>query len=153
MFSAAIAKLPAVSAEPLTITLRNDLAEIPRLAEAVEVFCAPLEPSTKDLMGLQLVLEELVTNVINHGYRDGQPHTFTVSLSLSGRLVTAVIDDDAPAFDPLARAEVDTTLPLDQRPIGGLGVHLVKKLTTHARYERRNGRNLLSITCAFAPPS
>lgn len=151
MSSAAAAKLHAVSAEPQILTLRNDLAEIPRLADAVAAFCAPLDPSPKDLMGLQLVLEELVTNVINHGYADGQPHTFTVSLSLEGRQVTAVIDDDAPAFDPLARAEVDTTLPLDQRPIGGLGVHLVKKLTQRAHYERRNGHNILSVTCAFAP--
>jgi anti-sigma regulatory factor (Ser/Thr protein kinase) len=134
-----------------TLTLTNDLAEIPRLAGAVEAFCAALEPSPKDLMSLQLVLEELVTNVINHGYTDGQPHTFTVALSRAGRLVTAVIDDDAPAFDPLARAEVDTTLPLDQRPIGGLGVHLVKKLTQSAHYERRNGHNVLTLTCAFAP--
>ncbi|HVU23881.1 MAG TPA: ATP-binding protein [Opitutus sp.] len=136
---------------PHTLTLRNDVAEIPRLADAIDEYCAPLAPSPKDLMSLHLVVEELVTNVIKHGYADGQPHTFTVTLSTSGRAVTAVIDDDAPAYDPLARPEVDTTLPLDQRPIGGLGVHLVKKLTQTARYERRNGHNLLTVTCAFAP--
>ena len=135
---------------PQTLTLTNDLAEIPRLADAIDAHCAPLAPSNKDLMSLHLVLEELVTNVIKHGYTDGQPHTFTVTLSTRDRLVTAMIDDDAPAYDPLARPEVDTTLPLDQRPVGGLGVHLVKKLTQSARYERRNGHNLLTITCAFA---
>ncbi|HWA87911.1 MAG TPA: ATP-binding protein [Opitutus sp.] len=133
-----------------TLTLQNDLAEIPRLADAIDAHCAPLAPSSKDLMALHLVVEELVTNVIKHGYTDGQPHTFTVSLSTAGREVTAVIDDDAPAYDPLARPEVDTTLPLDQRPIGGLGVHLVKRLTRRAHYERRNDHNLITVTCAFA---
>ena len=134
-----------MSAPHQTITLRNDLAEITRLAEFVDAFCAPLEPTPKDVLALHLALEEAVTNVINHGYADGQPHTFIVELATAGRRVTATVTDDAPAYDPLARAEVDTTLPLEQRPIGGLGVHLVKKLMDSARYERRDGRNILTF--------
>lgn len=105
-------------------------------------------------MSLHLVLEELVTNVINHGYIDGQSHTFTVALSAGpDRLVTAVITDDAPAFDPLGCAAIDTSLPLEDRPIGGLGVHLVKNLARSAHYERRNGKNILTLTCALAGAS
>lgn len=131
---------------PLLLTLANDLAEIPRLAEAVETFCEPHEPSMKDLMAVQLALEELVTNVINHGYKDGLAHAFTVELSApSAGVIRAVIADDAPAYDPLARPEVDTSLPLEDRPIGGLGVHLVKKLMDVSHYERRDGKNILVI--------
>lgn len=137
-----------------TLTLRNDLAEISRLAAAIDSFCAPLAPSPQELMSLHLVLEELVTNVINHGYIDGQSHTFTVALSARpDRLVTAVITDDAPAFDPLGCAAIDTSLPLEDRPIGGLGVHLVKNLARSAHYERRNGKNILTLTCALAGAS
>ncbi len=128
-----------------TITLQNDLAEIPRLAAAIEAFCEPLEPTPKAAMAIQLALEEVVTNVINHGYTDGQPHTFTVDLSAADRRITAIITDDAAAYDPLARPEVDTSLPLEQRQIGGLGVHLVKKLMDRAHYERRDGHNILTI--------
>src|SRR4051812_7828469 len=118
-----------MSASRQTLTLRNDLAELTRLAEFIDAFCAPLQPSDKDVMAFQLALEEAVTNVINHGYRDGQPHTFTVGLNLGADdRVTAIVADDAPAFDPLARAPVDTSAPLEEREIGGLGVHLVKKL-------------------------
>lgn len=128
------------------LTLANDLAEIPRLADAVEAFCEPHAPTMKDLMAIQLALEELITNVINHGYRDGQPHTFTVALSVpAAGVIRSVITDDAPAYDPLARAEVDTSLPLEDRPIGGLGVHLVKKLMDVSHYERRDGKNILTI--------
>ena len=134
-----------------TITLRNDPAEIPRLAEFVDAFCAPLGPTPKDVFALQLTLEEAVTNVIDHGYADGQPHTFTVELAAADRRVTAIVTDDAPTYDPLTRAEVDITLPLEDRPIGGLGVHLVKKLTDSARYERRDGRNILTFVRTLGP--
>lgn len=130
---------------PLQLTLANDLAEIPRLAEAVESFCEPFEPSMKDILSIQLALEELVTNVINHGYADGHPHDFTVTLSGEPGCIRAVITDDAPAYDPLARPEVDTSLPLEERAIGGLGVHLVKKLMDVSHYERRDGKNILTI--------
>lgn len=136
-----------------TFVLANDLGEIPRLAAGIETFCAPLAPAPKDLFSLQLALEEVVTNVINHGYTDGRAHTFAVELRVHGRTLTAVVNDDAPAYDPLARPEVDTSLPLDTRPIGGLGVHLVKKLVDAAQYERRDGRNVLTLHRTFGPPA
>ncbi len=134
-----------------TIALRNDLAEIPRLAKSFDAFCAPLVPTPKDVHALHLALEEAVINVINHGYADGQSHTFTVELAAVDRRVTVIVTDDAPAYNPLARAEVDVTLPLEDRPIGGLGVHLVKKLMDSARYERRDGRNILTLVRTLAP--
>jgi serine/threonine-protein kinase RsbW len=140
-----------VSIHHQTITLRNDLAEIPRLAEFFEAFCAQLGPTSKDVFALHLALEEAVINVINHGYSDGQPHTFTVELAAADRRVTITVTDDAPAYNPLARAEVDITLPIEDRPIGGLGVHLVKKLMDSARYERRDGRNILTLVRSLGP--
>ena len=141
--------------EPQLLTLTNDLAEIPRLAEAVELFCEPLAPSMKDLLALQLALEETVTNVINHGYK-GEPagaRAFTVALAATAPdRVRATVSDDAPAYDPLARPEVDVSLPIEDRPIGGLGVHLVKKLMHHASYERRADQNVLVLERALNHP-
>ena len=134
------------------ITLRNDVAEIPRLAEFIDAFCAPLNPSDNDRMALHLVLEEAVTNVINHGYKDGGAHTFTVALKHgTDDRVTAVLTDDAVAFDPLARAPVDISKPLEEREIGGLGVHLLKKLTDYSHYERRDGKNILTLERVIRP--
>jgi anti-sigma regulatory factor (Ser/Thr protein kinase) len=134
-----------------TLTLKNDLAEIPRLAEFVEVFCASFHPAREDLLALQLALEETVTNVVNHGYKDGGAHTLTVRLAVHEHRITATVTDDAPAFDPLARPEVDIHLPLEQRPIGGLGVHLVKKLMDRVHYEHRNGQNRLTLERVLRP--
>jgi len=135
------------------LSLTSSLAEIPRVADAVEAFCAPLEPGPRDLLALQLALEEAVTNVITHGYGDQPGHAFNLELRREDRRVTAVLTDDAPAYDPLARAEVDIHAPLAERGIGGLGVHLVKKLMDSAAYERRDGRNVLTLVRAFAPPA
>jgi anti-sigma regulatory factor (Ser/Thr protein kinase) len=65
--------------------------------------------------------------------------------------VTVIARDDAPAYDPLARAEVDTSLALEDRPVGGLGVHLVKKLMQEARYERRDDTNVLTLVRHITP--
>ena len=142
-----------MSAACHTLTLQNDLAEIPRLAEFVDAFCASLHPAREDLLALQLALEETVTNVISHGYKDGGAHTFTVRLAVHERRITAIVTDDAPAFDPLIRPEVDIHLPLDQRPIGGLGVHLVKKLMDRVHYEHRDGQNRLTLERILRHPT
>jgi Anti-sigma regulatory factor (Ser/Thr protein kinase) len=132
------------------LTLRNDLAELPRLAAFVDEFCDAVQPGEDDRMALQLVLEEAVTNVINHGYADGQGHEFTVTLQLAdeGR-VCAVVTDDAAPYDPLTRPPVDVEASLEDRQVGGLGVHLMKRLTQHAHYERRDGKNVLTLERAI----
>lgn len=130
---------------PQTLTLRNDLAELTPLAAFIDAFLAPLHADEQDVLAFQLSLEELATNVINHGYRDGGEHAFTVAFSAEGGRVTAVVTDDAPAFDPLARPPVDIHAPLEERAIGGLGIHLVKKFMDDVRYEHRDGRNVLAL--------
>jgi serine/threonine-protein kinase RsbW len=142
---------------PRLLSLTNDLAEIPRAAAALEEFCEPLAPSMADLMALQLALEETVTNVINHGYREHPAGTRTFDVEFSARAtpdapptIRLVVTDHAPAYDPLARPEVDLTLPIEERPIGGLGVHLVKKLMTHAAYARAADKNVLTLERALS---
>ncbi len=146
---------PMTVPETRLLTFSNDLAEIPRLAEAVDAFCEPLAPSMEDLLALQLALEEAITNIINHGYGDlpAGARTFTVELAaVSATRIRATITDDAPAYDPLARPEVDVNLPLEDRAIGGLGVHLIKKLMHHTGYERRSAQNILTLERALNQP-
>jgi serine/threonine-protein kinase RsbW len=135
-----------VSAKRQVLTLRNDINELTRLVEFVDAFCDPLHLSESDRLALHLALEEAVTNVIVHGYKVPGAQSFSVSLDLDAETrLTAVVIDDAPAYDPLARAPVDITLPLAEREIGGLGIQLVKKMMDVAKYERRDGRNILTL--------
>lgn len=144
--------------QPHTLTLVNDLAEITRAAAEFEAWAEPLEVPMPDLMALQLALEETITNIIHHGHRDQPPgaRSFTVEFSAPAApspRIRLTLTDDAPAYDPLARSEVDVSAPLEDRPIGGLGVHLVKKLMTHAAYERRGMRNILTLERVLGTPS
>ena len=95
---------------------------------AVDEFCEGIAASDQDAHSLLLAIEEAVSNVLQHGY-GGMPRPVSVSLeTMLPDRVRAVVTDRAPPYNPLSRPEVDTALPLDERPIGGLGVHLVKKL-------------------------
>lgn len=128
------------------LTLTNDLAELPRVVAWVDAFCQSMNAGAKDLSSLHLALEEIITNVITHGYRNGAAHVFDVKLeAVSADRIRATVIDDAPAFNPLARAELDTSLALEDRPVGGLGVHLVKKLMDACLYERRDDRNVFAV--------
>lgn len=89
--------------------------------------------------------EEIITNTIKYGYADARPHQISVALSLMPEETVLVIEDDARAFDPRTAAAPDLTLPAEQRPIGGLGLHLVRSLSSRMDYRRQDGRNILEI--------
>jgi anti-anti-sigma factor len=136
----------AVSAKSQTLSIAADLAELARVMQMIDEFCAGMAASAADVSALHLALEEIVTNVITHGYHSDASRSFAVRLeAVAAGRIRAVVTDDAPAYNPLARAEVDTNLPLEARPVGGLGVHLVKKLMDVCIYERRGEQNLFSI--------
>jgi serine/threonine-protein kinase RsbW len=126
------------------LTLKNDLDEISRLAVELEAFCERNGVDPGVLMALNLSLEEAVTNVINYGF-DGGEHTIDVELVAGDGAVAATISDDGTEYNPLLREDPDVNASLDERRIGGLGVLLVKKLMDEVAYERRGGRNILTM--------
>jgi serine/threonine-protein kinase RsbW len=126
------------------LKLRNDLEEITRLSEQLELFCEQHGVSTNTLMALNLSLEEAVTNVINYGF-DGGEHVIDVELVVADGAVLATITDDGKEYNPLARQDPDVDAPLEERRIGGLGVLLVKKLMDEVTYARDGGRNVLAM--------
>ena len=135
-----------MSSPSQTLTIAADLAELARVMQTIDDFCVGMAASTADVSALHLALEEVVTNVITHGFQNDSSRSLTIRLeALTTDRIRAVVIDDAPAYNPLARPEVNTTLPLEARPVGGLGVHLVKKLMDVCLYEHRDGQNLFSI--------
>lgn len=133
-------------AKSQTLTIAADLAELARVMQMIDDFCAGMAVSAADVSALHLALEEIVTNVITHGYHSDASRSFSVELeAIAADRIRAVVTDDAPAYNPLARPEVNTNLPLEVRPVGGLGVHLVKKLMDVCLYEQHDGKNLFSI--------
>lgn len=125
--------------------LKNDLTEIQLLAEAVELFGEENGLSAKVVFQVNLALDELLTNTISYSYPEGGEHEILVQLMLEGdkNNLRIEIRDDGFAFNPLQKEEPDIDQDVDERPIGGLGIHLVRKMIDEIKYIREDEQNIL----------
>jgi len=129
----------------MQLRIRNDLDEMVRLREAVLNFAQENSLSEDIIFALDLCLEELITNVIFYGYQDQTEHSIEINLNLNGGILTLRIVDDGKEFDPTRLPEPNLDLPLEERKIGGLGVHLVRNYVDTMQYRRENSQNILTI--------
>ena len=127
----------------LFLVLRNDLSELERLSQEVSAWCGVNAVSAEAEYQVNLALDEIVSNVIRHGWKDGGEHQLQVSLSCAGNGLRVEVEDDAPPFNPLEAPAPDITKPLEERPIGGLGIHLVRQIMDGLEYRRQDGKNFL----------
>ena len=98
-----------------------------------------------------ILLEELLTNLVKYGYPDrAEPGRAEIVLALDGSRLEIEFIDDGCAFDPLAGPLPNLDEPLEARPIGGLGLHLLRSLTDVVRYERRNNKNVIRLSRSVA---
>ncbi len=134
------------STAPRKLTLHNNICEISRLYGFVEAIAdeGGLDPALT--ASINLALEEAVTNVIEYAYPNGTDGTVDVEAYLGPKILSFTISDSGMPFDPTARAEVDTTAGVEERPIGGLGIHLIRRIMDSVKYKRKNGMNILTIT-------
>lgn len=103
------------------------------------------------LQTFELALEEIFMNIVMHGSEPGR--TPSVEVLLDGgaaATVTMTVEDDGPQFDPLSLPAPDLTAGLDQRPVGGLGVFLVRQMMDSVSYRRIGTRNQLRMTKTLA---
>jgi anti-sigma regulatory factor (Ser/Thr protein kinase) len=132
--------------ESLTIEVSNSRDAIARANGEAERWLESYQPGPEVLNLVLLAIEEVVTNCIEYGYDDDDEHTIVIVLSIiDGSLIMEVIDDGHP-FDPLNQPAPDFSLDVQDRPIGGLGIYLLRKLADHISYERRDGTNRLTLT-------
>jgi serine/threonine-protein kinase RsbW len=139
-----------VTAADLVLNLRNDQAEIVRLARLVTEFCARHGLAEATAAQLNLALDEAITNIIDYAYDDAGEHVITVRVSVMAGALTAELIDDGREFDPLLVAAADSATPLAERPVGGLGIHLVRHLVDDIRYRREGARNHLVLAKRIA---
>ena len=116
-----------------------------RLREAMHRFCEENRLHEDVVFALDLCLEELVTNVIFYGYNDKNEHWIEVTLDLQDNFVHVQIRDDGIPFDPTQSPEPDLDLPLEERKIGGLGIHLVKNYVDSIGYKRDGSFNITTL--------
>ena len=126
-----------------TIILKNDLSEIPRLASEIEVFGKKNNLSESVIFDALLASEEIFTNIVSYAYEDDKEHMIVVRVDLNDGELTLEIEEDGRPFDPLKVPEPDIEKPLEERPVGGLGVFLARKSMDELEYRRKSGKNIL----------
>jgi len=130
----------------VTLDLKNELSELAKLNHSLTDFVQRHSLPEAVLFDMKLALEEIITNAISHNFTNELEHRITVRIALEQHVLRAEVEDDGPAFNPLEMPTPDTTQPLEERAVGGLGIYLVRTLMDEVAYRRQNGSNVLALT-------
>lgn len=128
-----------------TITLKNDIKQLEVMGNELEAYFEANDIDFETANAIQLSLDELVTNVISYAYDDQEEHEIEIILNFHGDYVSVLLSDDGNEFNPFARPEVDTNKALEDRQVGGLGIHLVKNMMDEFDYKREGQKNHISL--------
>lgn len=129
-----------------TLHITNELGQLALLDGFLGEAATAYQLSGRLLMDLKLALEEAVTNIILYAYPGETGKDISITLSHENSHITVTVADTGVAFNPLVKQEPDLSLPLEERPIGGLGIYLVKQLMTDVQYLRSDNKNILTMT-------
>ena len=129
----------------LELRIKNNFRDVSAFKEQADDFFAVHGIAKKTANQIDLSLDELLTNTISYGYEDSGEHEILVRLLLQDGILTAEIHDDGIAFNPLEQPAPDIKGNIEERQIGGLGIHLVRKTMDDTEYRREEGRNILTI--------
>ena len=128
----------------IAFQIKNDLAELDTLLEQLQILQQKWSLPRKILTQINLILDELITNAIEHGDIN-KKHPIEISLTKAGRDLTIEVISAGPPFDPTIMARPDTSLPLEQRDCGGLGIFLARQFCDCWHYARTNNENVLIL--------
>jgi sigma-B regulation protein RsbU (phosphoserine phosphatase) len=129
----------------LDLALANRLEEIDRANEAFNEFAEAGGVAASVRRSINLVLDELLNNVTTYAFEDGEEHEIEVRFELSSDRLSVTIADDGVPFNPFAGFPPDTALSVEEREIGGLGIHLVRNVMDEVSYNRRTDRNVVIL--------
>lgn len=138
-------KFPDTDGATLRLTLVNDLRQVSLLPGFVDRV-QEQNNLTPDLAArINLALEEAVCNVIQYAYPEGTTGKMCLEAVKEGNRLRFSLTDGGKVFDPTAVPEADISASVEDRPIGGLGIHLIRSIMDSVRYERKDGKNVLTL--------
>ena len=129
-----------------TLVIKNDVKEVSKFSDFMKSVLEKLDIEKSLGRRLRLAVEEAVVNVIDYAYPTGQDGDIEVRVVSDGVTLKTIIIDSGVAFDPTMKEKTDTTLSVEDRQIGGLGILLVREIMDTINYERTEGRNILTLT-------
>jgi serine/threonine-protein kinase RsbW len=129
----------------LSLELTDPLAELGSVRQALSEFGRQHGLSAEVVFGVAVAIDEIVTNVASYDTSGQDTRRITLRLALDGGDLRIEVCDDGRPFNPLDVPSPDTGAALEDRPVGGLGIHLVRSLMDDVAYRRQDGRNILAM--------
>ena len=129
----------------LSIKLKNRLNELDKIKAAVAKMSATTDCTQRNSKEINLILEELFTNVVNYSFNDDKEHDIDLSLSCDEKSLIIRMEDDGKPFDFTAADAPDTKCAIEKRSVGGLGIHFVKHFIDDCKYYRKKGKNIVVL--------
>jgi sigma-B regulation protein RsbU (phosphoserine phosphatase) len=140
-----LADAQAETSQHCEITIVNQLTEIDRVNDSFNELAEQCGIPMPLSFRVNMVFDELLANIISHAYTDEESHSIEIDITCSNDKLSITISDDGAPFNPFTREDPDITLSLDDREIGGLGIHLVKNAMDETIYQRRHNRNVVIL--------
>jgi anti-sigma regulatory factor (Ser/Thr protein kinase) len=133
----------------MRIELANKLSELPSVMRALEKFSASegLEETVRQ--AAELSLDELLTNTISYGYSDSEQHEIQIDIEVHDNMLKVIVQDDGVAFNPFDQEAPNLNMHIDERDLGGVGIHLVKEFMDDCTYQRVGQRNVVTLLKAL----
>jgi serine/threonine-protein kinase RsbW len=137
----------------IELTLLNQPSEVARLQDQLESFARQHGIESRAVHDLQLALEEHLTNVLSYAFADKAEHQIQVRIQFDALELHVTVEDDGRPFNPLERPAPNISQSLEKRPIGGLGIHMMRQAVDRLEYRRVEGRNVLVMHKRITAPA
>lgn len=125
--------------------LENDLSQLSALSQHLNEWGQAIRIPADSILRINICLDELFTNIVSYGFKDDMEHLIKFRLSLDDSLLIINIEDDGVPFNPLEKIDPEFPANLESAKIGGLGIHIIRKLMDNVCYERKQGNNKLTM--------
>lgn len=132
------------------LTVKADISQLDQVLSFADGILEEIDCPMKTQMQLDIAIEELFVNIANYAYPDGEGNVvIEVEADSSTKSVQIVFEDEGIPYNPLEKEDPDISLSAEDRPIGGLGIFMVKKSVDDMSYEYKDGKNRLTIKKSF----
>jgi anti-sigma regulatory factor (Ser/Thr protein kinase) len=126
--------------------LKSDLSELETLCRHLNQFGEIAGLSEACIHDMNICLDEMFTNIVSYGFEDDLEHSISFTINLDNLELTLIIEDDGIPFNPLEKKEPETPPDLIDVRIGGLGIHIVRKIMNAISYKRESNKNKFTMT-------
>jgi anti-sigma regulatory factor (Ser/Thr protein kinase) len=129
----------------LDLALLNKAEEIARAQDELERFAVVHQLPVRKLHEVQVALEEHLSNILHYSHAEPGDYTIQLQVRLAESELRIRVEDDGLPFNPLAHPVPDLSLPMEEKPIGGLGIHMIRNSLDEVEYCREKGKNILTM--------